>query len=451
MEFTNTPPKWDATGAEPSVDLQTKGFVAGYKPPAAYFNYLFHMYTECVKELQNCIANIDKTYFKTILKADSTEAFFAEFMRLINEQLTSTQTAQCSGTHDGKDYYFGIAYKNGSTVWGEFWGTLNKAGYFVTYNANTGAVTLRNIPNENFSALATNTKANLVSAINEIHNELGKELLYGNYEADTISDYLKQVCTFVCTKESGAYVYRGAWTGKNYYIGVFYRAGSFVYGTVTDHNGKQYYCNYTPDSDTFIYKDLTIGSLANLGTKDKTSVVAAINELAAQPVGVPIVTATSTDGETYTANVDGVTELYDGLKIVLLLDRTTSSLYPTLNVNGLGAFKLSILSTVNNAAAVPPTMATWISAMRPVEVTFHQMRSTVTGNVTDRRWVVDWRRPSATTLYGQVPVQSGGWYKNSETTDEDLAEARESLDVYSKAEVDSLLGDINAVLETLIG
>lgn len=52
MDFENKAPKWDATGAEPSADLQKNGFMAGYKPPAAYFNYLFNAYTKCVNELQ---------------------------------------------------------------------------------------------------------------------------------------------------------------------------------------------------------------------------------------------------------------------------------------------------------------------------------------------------------------------------------------------------------------
>lgn len=53
MVFSNTPPKWDAAGAEPSADLQTSGFTAGYKPPAAYFNYLFNQYTKCIAEIQD--------------------------------------------------------------------------------------------------------------------------------------------------------------------------------------------------------------------------------------------------------------------------------------------------------------------------------------------------------------------------------------------------------------
>lgn len=52
MNFENKAPKWDAAGAEPSEDLQKNGFLAGYKPPAPYFNFLFHVYTKCINELQ---------------------------------------------------------------------------------------------------------------------------------------------------------------------------------------------------------------------------------------------------------------------------------------------------------------------------------------------------------------------------------------------------------------
>ena len=52
MDFNNTPPKWDAQGVEPTEEIQTKGFQAGYKPPAAYFNYLFNKITTCLKEIQ---------------------------------------------------------------------------------------------------------------------------------------------------------------------------------------------------------------------------------------------------------------------------------------------------------------------------------------------------------------------------------------------------------------
>lgn len=55
MKFENIPPQWDAQGAEPTTELKTKGFLAGYKPPAAYFNWLFNRITACLKELQTVL------------------------------------------------------------------------------------------------------------------------------------------------------------------------------------------------------------------------------------------------------------------------------------------------------------------------------------------------------------------------------------------------------------
>ena len=61
MSFENLPPTWKAKGAEPSTDLQNNGFVAGYKPPAEYFNYLFNRYSACINELQGIIAEMETT------------------------------------------------------------------------------------------------------------------------------------------------------------------------------------------------------------------------------------------------------------------------------------------------------------------------------------------------------------------------------------------------------
>lgn len=58
-EIVNKPPKWDAVGTEPSEELQANGFQAGYKPPAAYFNYLFNRYTACIEEMQRILKEMD--------------------------------------------------------------------------------------------------------------------------------------------------------------------------------------------------------------------------------------------------------------------------------------------------------------------------------------------------------------------------------------------------------
>lgn len=59
MEFNNIVPKWDAKGKAPSADIQANGFKAGYKPPAAYFNYMFNAFVKCLSELQESASSID--------------------------------------------------------------------------------------------------------------------------------------------------------------------------------------------------------------------------------------------------------------------------------------------------------------------------------------------------------------------------------------------------------
>lgn len=59
MEFNNKVPVWNAAGKEPSEDIQKNGFKAGYKPPAAYFNYLFYSFVKCLNELQSSANTLD--------------------------------------------------------------------------------------------------------------------------------------------------------------------------------------------------------------------------------------------------------------------------------------------------------------------------------------------------------------------------------------------------------
>lgn len=54
MSINWTPPmEWDNEGSAPSAALVASGFTGGYKPPASVFNYFLHIYTKCLKELQN--------------------------------------------------------------------------------------------------------------------------------------------------------------------------------------------------------------------------------------------------------------------------------------------------------------------------------------------------------------------------------------------------------------
>ena len=58
MTFNNKVPEWNARGSEPPQSLKDSGFAAGYKPPAAYFNWFWHDVSACLKELQESTEEI---------------------------------------------------------------------------------------------------------------------------------------------------------------------------------------------------------------------------------------------------------------------------------------------------------------------------------------------------------------------------------------------------------
>ena len=52
MDFEKNVPEWNAPGTEPPESLKTGGFQAGYKPPAAYFNWFWNRVSACLKEIR---------------------------------------------------------------------------------------------------------------------------------------------------------------------------------------------------------------------------------------------------------------------------------------------------------------------------------------------------------------------------------------------------------------
>lgn len=55
MEWKKKLADWKASGTEPPEALKESGFTAGYKPPAAYFNWLFYTTYEALKEIRGNI------------------------------------------------------------------------------------------------------------------------------------------------------------------------------------------------------------------------------------------------------------------------------------------------------------------------------------------------------------------------------------------------------------
>ena len=137
---------------------------------------------------------------------------------------------------------------------------------------------------------------------------------------------------------------------------------------------------------------LDYAGLAHLVSKIKT----ALTGKADLKNGVHIVT-TGGDGAAYTADVPGITELTAGVNFIMIPHVVSSTTQPTLNVNGLGAKNLRQPLTNNTAATATAALATWLSAGKPVWVKYD-----------GTQWKTDIPRPSASGLYGTVPIDGGG-------------------------------------------
>ena len=122
-----------------------------------------------------------------------------------------------------------------------------------------------------------------------------------------------------------------------------------------------------------------------------------------------VVDATSTDGITYTAEVDGITELYEGLQITIRPDISNTSNAMTLNVNGLGdkpiRRPLSFSTYVANSAD-----SGFLHKDAPCRLMYHaNYPNRVNGVSGTGIWLMaDKVEVSAQDLYGRVPVASGG-------------------------------------------
>lgn len=138
------------------------------------------------------------------------------------------------------------------------------------------------------------------------------------------------------------------------------------------------------------------------------------NAISGVDAGIPIVT-TAGSGSAYTATVDGVTALTVGMKITIIPHVVSTSTTPTLNINDLGAKYIRMSSSSNTGAASNGVTAAWLTASKPVTVTWD-------GTV----WKTDIQRPAASSLDGTVAIAKGG------TGASTLEGAKENLGIGTK-------------------
>lgn len=281
MDFEKTVPEWQAEGTEPPASLKESGFEAGYKPPAAYFNWFWNRVSACLKE--------------------------------IREKLSGHAT--------------------------------NKENPHSVTAAQLGLDKVNNTPDAEKSVAF----ASEAGVGRKVANKFTMRINGGS------------------TENTDLFTYDGS-------------------------GGKS--VNLTPEKLGSAEKDLSNVDGEVFRNKASESGV----------VGIPIVEAASTDGVAYTATVEGVTELYNGLIITIIPKVVSASTAITLNVNGLGAKMVRLPLSFNNAAMNAPKLETYFTAGRPITL---QYDAAYLAN--DGIWkTLGKQKTSAQDLYGTVPVEGGG-------------------------------------------
>ena len=115
----------------------------------------------------------------------------------------------------------------------------------------------------------------------------------------------------------------------------------------------------------------------------------------AKIVGKGVITAG--DSAAYTATVAGITALESGFSFIMIPHVTSTTVSPTLNVNGLGAKTLKTRVSGSTATTVAAATTNWLGANMPVRVTYD-----------GQFWIAEMVRPNADDIYGTVKIENGG-------------------------------------------
>lgn len=300
MDFEKNVPEWHAEGTEPPASLKQSGFEAGYKPPAAYFNWFWNRVSACLTEIRNKL----KGHVESTSNPHGVTASQIGLDKVDNtsDAEKSVKRASTSGTADKTKSAMTVRLNGGNTEGADKW----------TFDGSTA----RSV-------------------------------------------------------------------------------------------------NITPSGIGASKSDLS--NVDNAVFRSKAS--------SAGATGLPVVAAESTDGVAYTATVPSVTELSNGLTIVIVPNKTSTATQATLNVNSLGAKEIRIPLSFNTAAMSTPKLSTFFTEGRPITVQFDA------GYVSGGIWkTIDKQRTSAQDLYGTVPVESGG------TGATDAATARSNLGALTYAQ-----------------
>lgn len=206
MSFENTSPNWQSEGVEPPADLKQQGFVAGYKPPAAYFNWLLTRLSACITELQNVVGDTD-----TLPNGINKSTIVAALNNLLSKINYTGQVV---------DEMSGQIYQN--TGYAAALTTTDKSSLVAAINELVIEISDINNYIGDTNDLSTTDKSNIVVALNELvtklNNVIGKNgtgtnaEIFNNYINNTAAGNFSHAQNYNATS-SGLYSHAGGYYG----------------------------------------------------------------------------------------------------------------------------------------------------------------------------------------------------------------------------------------------
>lgn len=143
--------------------------------------------------------------------------------------------------------------------------------------------------------------------------------------------------------------------------------------------------------------DRTITIPSTTATQSASGLMSAEDKIQMDYGGIPIVTTSGT-GAAYTATVDGMTALTNGMKVTIIPHTVSTTTAPTLNVNSLGAKTIRMPIAYNTSTTSAGAVAAWLAASKPVTLEYN-----------GTYWItIGLTRPTATSLSGTVAIANGG-------------------------------------------
>lgn len=131
--ITETAPDWQAVGAEPPASLKNSGFLSGYKPPAAYFNWFWSKVSRLLSQIRTAVVAIQDYLTthnsKVIITASSTVGYV--------QQLDTFYTNYHNGFNHNEEHII-VAF---ITTYSLFSGLGVPNGSYGELDCKTGVIT----------------------------------------------------------------------------------------------------------------------------------------------------------------------------------------------------------------------------------------------------------------------------------------------------------------------